>query len=467
MDHLLKDVVDSARELYESVLSTQRSLASFVENGTDFVESLESCFRYASVYVAGADGPINRDEAQTLNYLLGAGNIGEYEVVRRTLLNDPTLIDAVIAILEQAIRYDALGKEHLTNYIYSAEDDAIVQVVSSLGHAVMAADGSVNRLELRCLTQLTTSLRKSAIAVEAYIVENKQEGAVTAVEESVQSAQVVQNAANETLEQVLSQLYRLTGLAGVKEEVESLANLGKVFSLRRQRGLPVPELSFHLVFTGNPGTGKTTVARIISRIYKLLGLLSRGHLVEVDRSGLVANFVGQTASKVKEVVGHAKGGVLFIDEAYSLASGGENDYGREAIEAIMKSMEDHRDDLIVIVAGYDAKMEKFLQSNPGLMSRFPKIVQFPDYSSAEMCDIFVGMAQASHYHIESNALKVLQSGITRIWSERGPQFGNARDVRNLFERAISAQANRIAIAPNLSDSDLMMLSDIDLRTALR
>ena len=192
----------------------------------------------------------------------------------------------------------------------------------------------------------------------------------------------------EKLEDLLAELDGYIGLDLIKEEVRSLINMVKVYKLRREHDLPTADLSLHMVFSGNPGTGKTMMARLMSRIYYSLGILSKGQLVEVDRSGLVAGYVGQTAIKTKKVIDKAMGGVLFIDEAYSLASGGENDFGREAIETLLKAMEDHRDDLVVIVAGYDEPMERFIDSNPGLQSRFNKYMYFPDYTGEELMAMF-------------------------------------------------------------------------------
>ena len=189
-------------------------------------------------------------------------------------------------------------------------------------------------------------------------------------------------------DELMEQLEDLVGLEEVKKDVKNLMNLVKVRKLRQENDLPVPPMSLHMVFMGNPGTGKTTVARLVSGLYAAIGVLSKGQLVEVDRSGLVAGYVGQTALKTQEVIKSALGGVLFIDEAYSLSSGGENDFGREAIETILKAMEDHRDDLIVIVAGYTGPMEKFLTSNPGLESRFNKYFFFPDYNGEQLMAIF-------------------------------------------------------------------------------
>ncbi len=219
-----------------------------------------------------------------------------------------------------------------------------------------------------------------------------------------------------------------------------------------------------MVFSGNPGTGKTMIARLMSRIYHSLGILSKGHLVEVDRSGLVAGYVGQTAIKTKEVIDKALGGVLFIDEAYALSTRGPQDYGQEAIETLLKNMEDHRDDLVVIVAGYVNLMNDFVHSNPGLQSRFNRFLYFPDYSVEEMAAIFEMRCKKAGYQLDEKADEVLRR-IIREESEDNIGFGNARGVRNLFEQAISRQANRLAKKDVLTRDELMTLTAEDLEDA--
>ena len=266
-----------------------------------------------------------------------------------------------------------------------------------------------------------------------------------------------------TLEELLAELEGLCGLDKVKADVKSLINLVKVRRLRREHGLPVPPMSLHLVFLGNPGTGKTTVARLLARIYKSIGVLSKGQLVEVDRSGLVAGFVGQTALKTGEVVEKALGGVLFIDEAYALASADNpNDFGREAIETLLKAMEDHRDDLIVIVAGYTALMERFLHANPGLESRFNKYFYFEDYDGEQLMDIFRSMCARNGYTLDGEAEKYAAERLQERYRRRDENFGNAREVRNLFERAAARQADRLAALEHPDKAALMALTREDL-----
>ncbi len=258
-----------------------------------------------------------------------------------------------------------------------------------------------------------------------------------------------------SLEELMEQLEELVGLDEVKKDVKSLINLIKVRKLREANDLPVPPMSLHMVFMGNPGTGKTTVARLVGGLYAAIGVLSKGQLIEVDRSGLVAGYVGQTALKTQEVIKSALGGVLFIDEAYSLSSGGENDFGREAIETILKAMEDHRDDLIVIVAGYSGPMTKFINSNPGLQSRFNKYFFFPDYNGEQLLAIFQKQCAKNGYSLTEESEKAARQLFDELYEERDDNFGNGRDVRNRFEDMVVRQSNRVAAMEAPTKEDLM------------
>ena len=239
--------------------------------------------------------------------------------------------------------------------------------------------------------------------------------------------------------------------------------MAQIEQKRREADLPCTDMSLHMVFSGNPGTGKTTIARMMARIYHSLGILSRGHLVEVDRSGLVAGYVGQTAAKTSKVIEKALGGVLFIDEAYALNGKSENDFGQEAIDTLLKAMEDHRDDLVVIVAGYDGLMETFIHSNPGLESRFNRYLHFDDYSVEELVRIFEMQCQKGCYELDEETKKAVRLLIAE--KNTAPvSFGNARGVRNLFEQILTAQCNRLAARETLSREDLMKLTRADVET---
>lgn len=270
-----------------------------------------------------------------------------------------------------------------------------------------------------------------------------------------------------TLEDLLDNLNSLIGLTEVKKEVAQIINLIKVQKKGEEFGLKQPPLSLHLVFYGNPGTGKTTVARLLAQIYKKLGVLSQGNIVEVDRGKLVAGYVGQTAIKTQEMIDKAMGGILFIDEAYTLTCGkGENDFGQEAVDTILKAMEDHRDDFIVIVAGYPDLMREFIGSNPGLKSRFNRFINFIDYTPAELLEIFVSLVKKQNLLLSDDCVDFLQSYFGQMYSSRGEDYANGRDVRNYFEKVVKARANRLAESlDTISRDDFVKILKSDLLMA--
>ena len=260
----------------------------------------------------------------------------------------------------------------------------------------------------------------------------------------------------------MEELHELIGLKTVKHDVEEMVGLAKVRKMREEKGMKQVPVSLHLVFSGNPGTGKTTVARILAKLYKEIGILSTGQLIETDRSGLVAGYVGQTAIKTSQKIEEAMGGVLFIDEAYALNQEGEN-FGQEAIDTILKAMEDHRDKFIVIVAGYTDLMKSFVESNPGLRSRFNKFFEFPDYTVEELQAIFMMQCKKYQYKLTEEAEAAIRDEITRMEAEKGENFANAREVRNLFERIITNQASRVADLENVDEDTLTTITLEDLK----
>lgn len=271
---------------------------------------------------------------------------------------------------------------------------------------------------------------------------------------------------NEPLEgDPYQELDDLIGLGSVKTEVRSLANFVKLQKQREAQGLKTAKVSYHLVFYGSPGTGKTTVARIVGRIYKDLGVLKKGHTVETDRAGLCGQYVGQTGPKTDSVIAKALDGVLFIDEAYSLVpeGGSGNDYGQEAISTILKRMEDYRDRLVVIVAGYKGEMQRFIDSNPGLQSRFNRYIDFPDYTGGELTDIFKMYMKKNQYTLSRDAEIYLKERFDYAVAHKDRNFGNARYARNVFEKSIQQQANRLAGEKNLSKEKLTELTVEDLK----
>lgn len=266
-----------------------------------------------------------------------------------------------------------------------------------------------------------------------------------------------------SLNEVLADLDRLVGLKAVKEEIRSLSNYLKLQGRRGDAGLPTTEISLHLVFTGNPGTGKTTVARLFGEAMQAMGLLPSGRLIETDRSGLVAGYAGQTATKANEKIDEALGGVLFIDEAYGLVAAESDDpFGREAVQTLLKRAEDDRDQLAVVLAGYPKEMTDLLEANPGLASRFSRTIRFEDYSPLDLCRIFGRLMYQHHYKLTAAArLRVIQA-ITAMHGRRDRHFGNGRAVRNLFEKAILLMANRLASLPTLTDEQLVTLETDDI-----
>lgn len=264
------------------------------------------------------------------------------------------------------------------------------------------------------------------------------------------------------LRQVMRELDNLVGLESVKELVREVQAFVEIQQRRSKARLATDPLALHMIFKGNPGTGKTTVARIFGRMFEAMGVLSKGHLVECERADLVGEYIGHTAQKTREKIKSAMGGILFIDEAYSLARGGEKDFGKEAIDTLVKSMEDHKDELVLILAGYRKEMAYFLQTNPGLRSRFPIHIDFPDYSTDDLLRIALLMLEEREYRLTEAARRRLVAILEAKTATNDPHLGNARFVRNLIERAIRRQAVRLVRRQHVTRNDLLLITDADL-----
>jgi hypothetical protein len=324
---------------------------------------------------------------------------------------------------------------------------------------VIKSYGTVTSAEAAALLQFNTTLYPHGR--DSSSVEDNS----SKPDESTKEAAPVKDDPPRPLEDLLKELDALVGLHRVKADVRQLINFLKVQKMREEKGMLAAGISRHLVFYGNPGTGKTTIARLLAQVYRSLQILSRGHLIESDRGDLVAGYVGQTALKVKEVVNKALGGVLFIDEAYALNSEGRgNDFGQEAIETLLKLMEDHRHDFVVIVAGYTEKMDEFVSSNPGLRSRFTKFLHFEDYTPEQLVEIFKGFCAKASFKSTPEAEQRLLELFKLLNLERDESFGNARTARNLFEMSISKQANRIVTLPNINEAVLATIQEVDIPT---
>lgn len=399
-------------------------------------------------YIIAADGTISDGETKFINDYLDlalktrdlANFITAYDLLNQNFTSTlPSAFKAILENAEVASPYidlmEALGKECIV-----ADDKALPDEVSRFGAYMQMLYDAYNARH-----------------------PNHKKEFLPPTEETTKKEESKSPEEEKTLPELLEELDGLIGLQTVKRNVYTLVHLQDIQQEREKRGMKRIPISNHLVFMGNPGTGKTTVARLLARIYYRLGVIESNNFVEVDRSGLVAGYVGQTAIEVSSVMDTAKNGVLFIDEAYALATGLKGDYGHEAIQTILKRMEDERDKMVVIVAGYPKLMEQFVDSNPGLRSRFSKTIFFPDYTPEELLEILQYIAGKNNMKVSESALAFAAEILKRRYESRGENFANAREVRNMFEQAVLIQADRLYGQLEITDEELCTLEAEDFR----
>ncbi len=482
----------------------------------DLKQELNDCYMYGEIITHQGMGPktgismremIKFDLLQFLAYLVdrdsSGGNLysevtfihqylGEY-FTQSKLVNfkyERTMNDSFLKNAPRSLTYfaeaDLSGKSAYTTKGFSKSRN-LYNIYMQLGQEFISCNTGVNQVKLERLTTYTdllenylrdlklfepgkgpipagkTNAKKSTNTKKDNTIKGNSstESKLEGMKGKLNTEEVSEEDVN--LEDLMNELNSLVGLDEVKKDIKSLINLLKVKKLREERGMRQPSVSLHMVFSGNPGTGKTTVARLLAKIYKCIDVVPEGHLVEVDRSGLVEGYVGQTATKTKEVVESALGGILFIDEAYTLTAGKDGkDFGQEAVDTILKLMEDNRDNLVVIVAGYTELMEEFVNSNPGLRSRFNKYIFFKDYTGEQLYEIFMSMCEKQEYMPNAAGKEYVKQFFEDKVANKDENFANAREVRNYLERAISRQASRIVELTDVSDKQLKTLTKSDL-----
>lgn len=393
------------------------------------------------IYMSALDGPLSREELDFMKKVLDF-DMDSVKVVNfkyENQLNTSDFEREIPMVLKFFVLTDAGNKIPESKY-GKERAKKLVKLYEEIGRTFIVCNNRIADQEVDCMTRI---IRK----YEEYL----SEFGLAIPEYNTKSTTEFDD--KDDVDSIMEEINKLTGLHQVKQDISSLINLLKIQKLREERGMKQPNVSKHMVFSGNPGTGKTTIARMLAKLYHSLGFLSKGHLVEVDRSGLVSGYIGQTATKVREVVDSALGGILFIDEAYTLTSNkGEGDFGQEAVDTLLKAMEDNRDNLVVIVAGYPDLMDEFLSSNPGLRSRFNKFIFFEDYTPTEQLEILKSMCKQQEYILSEDAEEKSLSYFIDRYENRDDTFANGRDVRNYLEKALAKQAGRI-VSMNADEID--------------
>lgn len=438
-------------------------------------------------YVSMADGVVSVDEFQIIKKALFYENISDEELRRK--INEIRFTENYSTTRPVALKYFVLvdaGRKIPNDPNGHQNAQILFDVYKLLGQVIIACHPTNAERETKRFTDYTRMIEcflkeycvcyigsqkkfqpdldsVSKLLGKGFTAANGPAPKVPDAKSGDKKAAPAEKPEEIDVDKLLDELNEYVGLTSVKKDVQNLVNLIKVQRMRENMGLKGTDVSKHMVFYGNPGTGKTTVARILAKIYLGLGVLKNNNFVEVDRSGLVSGYVGQTATKTMEVIDQAMGGILFIDEAYSLTvDKGENDFGKEAVDTLLKAMEDHRDELVVIVAGYEEPMNEFLKSNPGLKSRFNKFLFFEDYTPDELVAILENMTKGKQYKLSPEAKEAAIEYFKGRCENKGEDFANAREVRNFLEKAITNHATRVVTIKKPSKKALSTLEKEDL-----